>query len=161
MTLNTRGAPSVCISVNMVSNKCGHKTLPSTYQTVALVGWNHHVEFPTWEMTYLRGVPSPKLAVSQFRGRSFEGCIRRPIASLRRVKAFLFRRRLQMQPSFPGFEGSTGWILHGPTYPKIHCALECAMKWRRRERKRQLQQITYLMSKHFFILNKVGTILSL
>ena len=25
----------------------GQETLPSTYQNVALVGWNHHVQFPT------------------------------------------------------------------------------------------------------------------
>ena len=35
--------PSVCISVHTVSNKCRRKPLPSTYQNVALVGWNHHV----------------------------------------------------------------------------------------------------------------------
>ena len=27
-----------------------------------------------------------------------------------------------MQPSFPGFEGSTAWILHGPMYPEIHAS---------------------------------------
>ena len=35
-----------------------------------------------------------------------------------------FKCGRQMQPSFPGFEGSTGWNIHGPTYPKIHCALD-------------------------------------
>ena len=35
-----------------------------------------------------------------------------------------FKCGREMQSSFPGFEGSTGWILHGPTYPKIHCALD-------------------------------------
>ena len=30
-----------------------HKPLPSTYQNVDLVGWNHRVEFPMWEITKL------------------------------------------------------------------------------------------------------------
>ena len=48
---SSRVTPSICFSVHIVSNKCRHKTLPSTYQNVALVGWNYHVVFPTWEMT--------------------------------------------------------------------------------------------------------------
>ena len=48
---SSRVTPSICFSVHIVSNKCRHKTLPSTYQNVALVGWNYHVVFPPWEMT--------------------------------------------------------------------------------------------------------------
>ena len=56
---------------------------------------------------------------------AFEGRLRHSDASRLSHFKCSFKFRRQMQPSFPGFEGSTGWILHSPTYPKIHCALDC------------------------------------
>ena len=51
----------------MVSNQWGHKTLPSTYQNVALVACNYHVEFPTWEMTMWEGTgPLPHSGCSNY-----------------------------------------------------------------------------------------------
>ena len=56
-------------------------------------------------------------------------------------------------------EGFIGWILHGPTYPKIHCALDffrnCITQM-----KGKLKQISYLMTKlcktFFYIKIKFG-----
>ena len=71
------------------------------------------------------------VAVSQFRG-----CILRRthlktayVTAARQVLSHFegsFECGRDMQPSFPGFEGRIGWILHGPTYPNIHCALDAA-----------------------------------
>ena len=60
-----RKTTSAGFSGHLLSNKCEHKTLPSTYQNVALVGQNYHVEFPTWEITAFKEVcPLPNYACS-------------------------------------------------------------------------------------------------
>jgi hypothetical protein len=70
---------------------------------------------------------------------AFEGWLRHCNAS--RLSHFegSFKCGQQMQPSFPDFEGYTGWILHGPRFIALWIFFT---KWRQRE-----QQITYSMTK--------------
>ena len=65
-------------------------------------------------------VPIPRTHPSK---AAFEGCVDADcITATRQVLSQFqgsFKCGLRMQPSFPGFEGCIGCILHGPTYPKI------------------------------------------
>ena len=65
-------------------------------------------------------VPIPRTHPSK---AAFEGCVDADcVTATRQVLSQFqgsFKCGLRMQPSFPGFEGCIGCILHGPTYPKI------------------------------------------
>ena len=87
----------------------------------------------------LSGVGKDNGCVSIQGDASFEGCICRPVTSERRVKAVLFQRLLRMRPEKCSLL-FTGWILHGPMYPNIHCVF-VFLEMARGERRRQLQLI--------------------